>query len=168
MMVPEIDSRTGEVIFPEIPNVTLLYPQYSPYIDDRTKMVKFPPIKQDNDTTFCHNVCQTMDELNTELEDKPKVLLSVGTNAPDEHDEDTLEPHLIDDFYTHKLLKQLVENLNYIPTSIALNRDEYQYGDTTLIHLNNPRSDNQKFLYEHDLQVSLILAYLISSYPPET
>jgi len=168
MVIPEIDNKTGEVIFPEIPSdMVLTHTQYTPSIDERSGRLQFPPIKQDNDSTYVHNVCQTVDEMNTDLEDKPKVILTVGTNAPDEHDENTLEPHLLDYYYTHKLIKQLVEDPDYIPVAIGLHRDEYIYGDTTIIHLNNPRSDYQKFLYEHDIQVTSLLSYLFDDYPPK-
>ena len=166
MMVPEIDERTGAVIFPEIPEVVLTHTQYTPSIDEETGSINFPPIKQDNDSTYAHNVCQMLDEMNTELDNRPKVILTVGTNAADEHDENSLEPNMRDYFTTHNLLKQLLENPNYVPVAIARKRDEYSYGDTTLIHLNNPRSDYQRFLYEHDIQVSSLLSYLFSTYPP--
>lgn len=167
MIVPEINNETGEIIFPEIPtDMVLTNTQYTPTIDEKSGLINFPPIKQDNDSTYAHNVCQMFDEINTELTDRPKVILSIGTNANDEHDENILESNLSNYYYTHALLKQLVENPNYIPVAIALHRDEYSYGDTTLIHLNNPRSDYQKFLYEHDIQVSSLLSYILTSYPP--
>lgn len=162
-MIPEVDNRTGEVIFPPIPQVTLTHTQYTPSIDDRTGEIQFPPIKQDNDDVYGHNVAQMLEEINTENINKPTILLSIGTNAADEHN---LPYHLLDFYYTHKLIKELVENPNYIPTAFALNRDEYAYGNSTFIHLNNIRSDNQRFLYEHDVQISFLLSQLFISYPP--
>lgn len=164
-MIPEIDSRTGEVIFPPIPQVTLTHTQYTPGINSRTGEIEFPPIKQDNDTTYGHNTAQMLDEINTNSINKPTILLSIGTNAADEHN----FPHHIGDFYySHDLIRQVVNNPNYIPTALALKRDEYVYGDSTFIHLNNPRSDNQRFLYEHDTQISFLLSKFFTSYPPIT
>lgn len=166
MSCPEINPETGEVIFPDIPPVRLTTTQYTPTIDTNTGEINFPPIRQDVDAPYEQNICQTFDEVNATDVNKPTIILTIGTNSPIEYNNEVLEYHLTDYYYTHKLIKQLTENPNFVPLDIASRRINTTYADTTYIHLTIPRSVNQRFLYEHNLQTSSLLSYFFTSYPP--
>lgn len=155
-MLPTIDPETGKIEFPDIPAINLTDNQYSPNVNTITGKILFPALKQDNTDIYVHNFCQALDEINTQRANRPFIISAIGTNTNLERDD--LEVELYDYHYSHKLIKQLVENKNYIPTQIASRRDEYTYGDTTFIHLNNPKENNQRFLYENNFQISFLLS----------
>lgn len=136
---------------------------YAPEINQETGEVIFPPIKQDTDEVFVHNLMQTMDEMNVHDANKPLIILSVGTNYPEELD---LDRAPFSDFYhSHTLLKQLIENPTLVPTDIASQRTNATYGNTSMIHLTNPRNGNARYLYEHNMQISSLLSKLYITSP---
>lgn len=137
--------------------------KYTPQIDPESGEVIFPPIKQDDTDVYIHNVLQTMDELNTEKANQPTILLSIATNDSTELE---LDQELSDLHYSHKLIKKLSSNQRYIPTDLAAVRDDRTYGNTTLIHLHNNRQENEKYLYEHNLQTTMLLSDVYKKYPP--
>ena len=137
--------------------------KYAPEINQETGEIIFPPIKQDTDEVFVHNFMQTMDEVNVENANKPLILLSIGTNDPEELELDRAP--FTDFYYSHTLLKQLVENPTLVPTNLVSQRTNATYGNTSLIHLTNPRSSNERYLYEHNIQISSLLSKLYTTSP---
>ena len=134
----------------------------SPFVSTTGK-IDFPPIFQDNSEVYEHNICQTFNELNTDEINQPLILSILGTDDPTEIDLEYLDHQF---FYTHKLLDQLVKDSTYIPTELATQRSETTYDNTTLIHLTNPKATNQQYLYEHNIQISALLSYIMDRYPP--
>lgn len=137
--------------------------KYAPKINPENNVVEFPPIRQDYNETFERNYVQTFDEINTMLVNQPLLLLLIGNNSPDEI---VFPPHDITDFYfDQNLIRDMAEHIDKVPTDVAANRKDTTYGNTTLVHLTDPRSGSNKHLYEHNQQQSKMLSRIYMHLP---